>query len=84
MAAVEDERGAGDAARDPVTLPDGDDARSDALREQLGEMRGEADRIAALDTGVEQVAAAEAFVDAAGALDEQVGAAARAAGERRG
>jgi hypothetical protein len=58
---------------------DGDDAGNDALRESLSEMRGEADRIASLGTGQEQVEAAEAFAEDAGRLDEQIGSAARAA-----
>lgn len=53
------------------------DAVTDSLREALGTMREEADRIATLGTGEEQVAAAEKFAEDAGTLDEQVGAAAR-------
>ncbi len=55
------------------------DAVADSLREALGSMREEADRIATLGTGDEQVAAAEQFAEDAGKLDEQVGAAARSA-----
>ncbi len=60
-----------------------DDSANDELRERLTEMRAEADRIGTLGTGVEQVEAAERFAEAAGALDEQIGAAARAAEEDR-
>jgi hypothetical protein len=49
----------------------------DELRESLVQMRQEADRIATLGTGTEQVEAAERFAEDAGRLDEQVGAAAR-------
>jgi hypothetical protein len=56
-----------------------DDAVAESLRAALGTMREEADRIAALGTGDEQVAAAEQFAEDAGKLDEQVGSAARAA-----
>ena len=60
----------------------GDDAApepavDDGLRGALGEMREEADRIASLGTGEEQVEAAERFAEDAGKLDEQVGRAAR-------
>jgi hypothetical protein len=55
------------------------DAVAESLREALGSMREEADRIATLGTGEEQVAASEQFAEDAGKLDEQVGAAARAA-----
>lgn len=61
----------------------GDDQASDELRERLVEMRAEADRIASLETGDEQVEAAERFAEAAGRLDEQVGAAARDADDDR-
>ncbi|MCB0879136.1 MAG: hypothetical protein KDC46_09180 [Thermoleophilia bacterium] len=57
--------------------PSGEDETTDVLRERLVEMRAEADRIAELGTGAEQVEAAERFAEDAGALDEQVGAAAR-------
>jgi hypothetical protein len=60
-----------------------EDAASDELREQLAQMREEADRIGTLGTGAEQVEAAERFAEAAGALDEQIGSAARAAEEDR-
>lgn len=53
------------------------DAATETLRDALGTMREEADRIATLGTGEEQVAAAEKFAEDAGTLDEQVGAAAR-------
>lgn len=52
---------------------------AESLRQALGEMRTEADRIAALGTGQEQVEAAERFAEDAGRLDEQVGSSARAA-----
>ena len=68
-------------AREASEGTDGDDAVADELREALQQMREEADRIAALGTGDEQVEAAERFAEAAGKLDEQVGAAARAADE---
>ena len=55
------------------------DAVADSLKEALVTMREEADRIATLGTGEEQVAASEKFAEDAGNLDEQVGAAARAA-----
>jgi len=58
------------------------DAVAAGLRDALGSMREEADRIATLDTGEEQVEAAERFAEQAGTLDEQVGAASRAADER--
>lgn len=54
-------------------------AVAQSLRNALGEMRGEADRIAELGTGQPQVEAAEQFADDAGRLDEQIGSAARAA-----
>lgn len=57
---------------DESVLPEG-------LRDALGDMRSEADRIAALGTGEEQVEAAERFAEGAGRLDEQIGSAARAA-----
>ena len=64
----------------PDEPADGADAgASDELRGALGEMRQEADRIAALETGDEQVEAAEQFAEDAGKLDEQIGSAARAA-----
>lgn len=47
------------------------------LREAVAEMRAEADAIAALPTGDEQVAAAERFTEDASQLDRQLGAAAR-------
>lgn len=56
---------------------------AEGLRTALGQMREEADRIAALDTGDEQVQAAERFAEAAGTLDEQIGSSARADDERR-
>ena len=72
----------GDDEQD-VRAEQGDDAATDALRESLVEMRAEADRIAGLGTGAEQVEAAEQFAEAAGTLDEQVGAAARDADDDR-
>jgi len=57
---------------------------ADELREQLGSMREESDRIAGLDTGTDQVEAAEQFAGDAGRLDEQIGSAARAADDDRG
>lgn len=65
-----------------AATPEG--AISQELRTGLGSMREEADRIAALDTGQEQVEAAEQFAEDAGKLDEGVGAAARAADDDRG
>lgn len=61
--------------------PTGVDASdgSEELRGALSEMRQEADRIATLETGDEQVEAAERFAEDAGRLDEQIGSAARAA-----
>jgi hypothetical protein len=59
--------------------PVADEPVADELRESLLQMREEADRIASLETGDEQVEAAEQFAEDAGKLDEQVGAAARAA-----
>ena len=56
---------------------------AESLRTALGEMRGEADRIATLGTGEDQVAAAERFAEDAGKLDEQIGSAARAADDER-
>lgn len=56
-------------------------AVAESLRDALGTMREEADRIATLDTGTEQVEAAEQFAADAGTFDERVGAAARAADE---
>lgn len=58
--------------------PTADDAVTDGLRDALGTMRGEADRIATLETGEEQVEASEKFAADAGTLDEQIGAASRA------
>lgn len=58
-----------------------DDDVAAELRDALVDMRSEADRIAALGTGAEQVEAAERFADDAGRLDEQVGSAARSADE---
>ena len=66
---------------DDVTDTTPADAVADSLKEALGSMREEADRIATLGTGEEQVIAAEQFAEDAGRLDEQVGAAARAADE---
>ncbi len=72
----------GSGQTDPGEV-DGDDAKSDALRERLGELREEADRIGGLGTGPEQVEAAERFAEDAGRLDEQLGAAARDADDDR-
>jgi hypothetical protein len=55
----------------------------DELRESLATMREEADRIAGLGTGQEQVEAAEQFAEDAGRLDEQIGSSARAADDER-
>lgn len=55
-----------------------EDAVSASLRAALEQMREEADQIAALGTGDEQVKRAERFVEAAGGLDEEIGSAARA------
>ena len=52
---------------------------AESLRNALGSMRSEADRIAVLGTGQEQVEAAEQFAEDAGRLDEQIGGAARSA-----
>ncbi len=75
---IDDERQTNDEPGEPGE-PDERDVVTDELRESLGQMREEADRIAALGTGNEQVEAAERFAEDAGTLDEQVGAAARAA-----
>lgn len=61
----------------------GDDRTTDELREQLAQMREEADHIATLGTGDDQVEAAERFAEDAGKLDERIGAAAREADEDR-
>lgn len=74
---------AAEQASDPGVGADGDDAETDELREQLARMREEADRIASLGTGDEQVDAAEKFAEDAGALDERIGAAARDADDDR-
>ena len=76
----------------PVDVPvlDADDAGTPEddvaqhLRSALGTMREQADRIATLGTGPEQVEAAERFAEDAGRLDEQIGSAARAADDERG
>jgi hypothetical protein len=74
----------GDEAQDAATsLPSPADVETEQLRDALGSMRDEADRIATLGTGQEQVEAAEQFADGAGRLDEQIGAAARAADDDR-
>lgn len=65
---------------DVAAQPQDDDVAAE-LRDALVDMRSEADRIAALGTGTDQVEAAERFADDAGRLDEQVGSAARAADE---
>lgn len=73
-----------------VPVPDAQDTAgaeddvAENLRGALGAMREEADRIAALGTGPEQVEAAERFAEDAGRLDEQVGSAARSADDERG
>lgn len=67
---------------DAEATPEG--AVAESLRTALSEMRGEADRIAGLGTGQEQVEAAEQFAEDAGRLDEQVGSAARAADDDLG
>lgn len=56
-------------------------AVAEQLRDALGQLRSEADRISTLGTGEQQVEAAEQFAEDAGRFDEQVGAAARAADE---
>jgi len=58
-------------------------AVAESLRNALNEMRSESDRIASLDTGDEQVQAAERFAEAAGSLDEQIGSSARADDDAR-
>lgn len=64
--------------------PVGDEGGApDELRESLAGMREEADRIATLGTGEEQVEAAERFAEDAGRLDEQIGSIARAADDER-
>lgn len=68
-----------DGELDPTSDAAPEDAVASGLRDALGELRTEADRIAGLGTGQEQVEAAERFAEDAGRLDEQVGAAARAA-----
>lgn len=70
-------------AGDEPQPPAADDAQTDELRESLTQMRSEADRIATLGSGQEQVEAAEQFAEGAGRLDEQIGAAARAADDDR-
>ncbi|MCW2925864.1 MAG: hypothetical protein JWM98_3268 [Thermoleophilia bacterium] len=57
---------------------------AEELRTALGSMREESDRIAGLETGQEQVEAAERFAEDAGRLDESIGSAARAADDDRG
>lgn len=52
-------------------------AVADSLRNALETMREESTRIAALETGDEQVQSAEQFAEDAGALDEQLGSMAR-------
>ncbi len=76
-AATSEEAG---TAGDPATTeePEAVDPATDTLRESLGSMREEADRIATLGTGEEQVEASEKFAEDAGTLDEQIGAASRA------
>ena len=59
-------------------------AVAESLRSALEAMREEADRIAALKTGDEQVTAAEQFAEGAGQLDEEIGSAARADDDARG
>lgn len=71
--------GDADVELDPASDATPEDAVATQLRDALGELRAEADRIAELGTGQEQVEAAERFAEDAGRLDEQVGAAARAA-----
>lgn len=72
--------GAGtDVQLDPASDATPEDAVAAQLRDALGELRTEADRIASLGTGQEQVEAAERFAEDASRLDEQVGAAAREA-----
>lgn len=66
-------------AAQPADAPGEQDDAAQELRSALGEMRAEADRIAELGTGPDQVEAAERFAEGAGRLDEQIGAAARAA-----
>jgi hypothetical protein len=63
------------------TAPEG--AVAESLRNALAEMREEADRIAGLETGDEQVQSAEQFAEAAGTLDEQIGSSARADNDHR-
>ena len=65
-------------------LADTDAALTDELRASLASMREEADRIASMDTGTEQVQAAEQFAEDAGRLDEQVGSVARGVDDERG
>lgn len=57
--------------------PSGGESKLGDLQSQLAQMRVEADRISALETGDEQVEAAERFAEDIGRLDERVGAAAR-------
>ncbi|MCW2961020.1 MAG: hypothetical protein JWM90_1407 [Thermoleophilia bacterium] len=52
-------------------------AVADSLRNALETMREESARIAALETGDEQVKSAEQFAEDAGALDAQLGSMAR-------
>lgn len=58
---------------------------AESLRNALGELRTESERIGGLGTGQEQVEAAERFAEDAGRFDEQIGSAARSAeGDRDG
>lgn len=80
-----------EAASAPDALGDLDDALNVApevaiaqsLRNALGNMRQESDRISSLGTGEEQVEAAEKFAEQAGELDEQIASAARADDDER-
>jgi hypothetical protein len=59
-------------------------AVADSLRSALETMREESARISSLETGDEQVNAAERFAEDAGKLDEQLGSLARSDDDPRG
>lgn len=82
--APEEEHEAPVSSEDDARAATPEGAVSEELRDAFGSMREEADRIAALDTGQEQVEAAERFAEDAGRLDEGVGSAARAVDDDRG
>ncbi|MCW2956511.1 MAG: hypothetical protein JWO69_1380 [Thermoleophilia bacterium] len=83
---AEEEAGAEDSVLGD--LDDGDHspeaAVAESLRKALETMRDESSRIAALETGDEQVQAAEQFAEDAGKLDEALGSQARDDDDARG